>query len=303
MEFSFEMSMTVFNLVLLGAFAAVAIGWLLASRRPEWGDARAHTMSMQARLPFGTEATRLRVRGRARSILRTNMWALLCAVALIAVMFVTTPLAESPFAMWILAVVILLACLSVGTVTAQVRERLFSPAPDAPRIARLSPPRIDAYLGPWLRWPPVVLLAAASLATGGLALAALRGAPAALLAAAGATLALAVAATVTTRVFERLVRARPQPATDALELAWDDLFRTDALRSLRMSAAIACWIPFGVATAALWALVVPSPGPAPFSLLAGFPWWGVPLLQVVYTIRMGRLPLRLYPPAPAGGVA
>lgn len=302
---SFEIPTLVFNITLLCVFAAVPAVILVVSRRPDWGDGRAYATSMRARLPFGTDAVHRSVRARLRSVIRANMWGLFVAIVVMGVLFLTTPLATSPYAMWILSLILLMVVLAGGTLAAQLRERLFSPVPQAPRVARPVALRTRDYLGLWRTRVPVVLLVAAVLATAALSVTTILGvtALAALLSTAGALL-LAIAATAGTRWAERRILDQPQPASDTLELAWDDLFRADALSTLRMSASMTAWLPFGMATTLLVSLLLPAQTPELATLLGLFPWWGIPLLQVLYTLGTGKLPAALYPeflrtPAPA----
>lgn len=318
---SFEMPTVVFNVVLWCLFAAVPIVFLIVTVRPTWGDGRAYETSMRAKLPFGSDAVHQSVRARLRRIIRTNMWGMLGAILVVGTLFLATPIATTPYAMWILALLVVVGVLAGGTLIAQLRERLFSPAPEAPRVARMTMMRTRDYLGGWRTLTPVVLLVTAGAGTIGVAVATAVGLTSVgvLLMTAGGLL-FAVAVAVGTRWAERRVLAQPQPASDTLELAWDDLFRGDALGSMRMSAAMTAWLPLGLAAALLVSLVIDAgitilvPGAIPTStvglgdLMDLFPWWGIPVLQVLYTLGSGKLPASLYPdflrqPATAGAPA
>ncbi len=308
MSGSFEMPMMVFNLILLCALAAIPIVVLIVSARPGWGDASAYRTSMRARLPFGNDAVHRSVRARLRRITRVNMWGLLGAIVVLGVLFLATPLASTPYALWILTLLILVVALAGGTLVGQLRERLFAPEPEAPRIARLTDLRTRDYLGAWRTVTPVVLLIAATAGTLVLGILTVSGrVPLEMLLLTAGALVLAIAAAIGTRLLERHVLAQPQPASDTLELAWDDLFRVDALSSMRMSAAMTAWLPLGMVGAMLVSLVIDggislfTSGP-PFrsspdltELMTLFPWWGIPVLQIVYTLGNGRLPAALYP--------
>lgn len=305
---SFEIPTAVFNVALLCLFAAVPVVFLIVTARAGWGDSRAFQTSMRAKLPFGSDAVHRSVRERLRRITRTNMWGLLGAIVVMGTLFLTTSIARTPYAMWILTLLIVVGVLAGGTLTGQLRERLFSPAPEAPRVARLVALRPRDYLGGWRTLTPVVLLGSAAAGTAALAVATATGLlPPEVLVMAVGGLALAVAVTVGTRLAEQRVLAQPQPASDTVELAWDDLFRADALGTLRMSASMAAWLPLGLAVAAGVSLLidggvsalVADPRPAPAAdldaLMALFPWWGIPALQVLYALGAGRLPASLYP--------
>lgn len=113
-----------------------------------------------------------------------------------------------------------------------------------------------------------------------------------------AALLIAYSAVAGSRIAERAILRRPQPASNPLQLAWDDLFRADALGGLRLFAALAAWIPFGIA-AVMLSQAVGFAGTSPAGSLAwSFPWWGIPLLQVIYTFGSGKLPGTLHPGAP-----
>lgn len=288
---SFEMSVTAFNTMLLLASAAVPIGFLIATRKADWGDARAHETSMRARLPFCTDAVHRGVRVRLRTITRVNMWALLGAILLMGGLFLWTPLVSSSYAMWILTLVIVVAVVTTGSVVAQVRERLFSPTPAAPRIARATVMRTRDYLGAWRRLTPVVLLGSGTAATAALLASAPGRTDGGHIVATAAALVLAFAVTGATRVAEHRILDQPQPASDTLELARDDLFRADALGSLRMSAAMTSWLPLGMAATLLLSAWLPRPE----TLMGLFPWWGIPLLLVLYSLGSGKLPAALHP--------
>lgn len=302
---SFWIPTMIFNVALLCLFAAVPVVFLIVSRKPTWGDGRAYATSMRARLPFGTDAVHRSVRARLRSVIRANMWGLLVAILVMGTLFLTTPLATSPYAMWVLTLILLVVVLAGGTLAAQLRERLFSPVPDAPRVARPIALTTRDYLGRWRAIVPVALLLAATAATAALVITTIIGiAPLSPTLATVGALLLALAATVGTRWAERRILDRPQPASDTLELAWDDLFRADALGSLRMSAAMTALLPFGMAAIFLVSVWLPRQPPELTTLMGLFPWWGIPALQVLYALGSGKLPPALYPeflrvPAPA----
>ncbi len=293
---SFWMPTIIFNIAVLCLFAAVPVVFLIVSRKHTWGDTRAAAVSMRARLPFGTDSVYRSVRARVRSLTRVNMWGLCIAVAVMGALFLTTPLATSPNAMWILTLLILVVVLTGGTLATQLRERLFSPVPEAPRVARPVALGTRDYIGTWRTFAPVALLIAAAVATLSLVVMTILGvSPLTPTLATCGTLVLATTTNLGTRWAEGRVLDRPQPASDTLELAWDDLFRTDALSTLRMSAAMTAWLPFGMAASLLTAVWL-FPQPLQLASLVGlFPWAGVPLLQVLYTLGSGKLPAALYP--------
>ncbi|MBW9094033.1 hypothetical protein JNB62_10095 [Microbacterium jejuense] len=290
-----------FNIAFMAIFAVVLLVLLVVMTRPASCYRRADAMSVRLRLPYGTAATRDVVAARSR---RGTTWALTAALIGLcaAVPFLATPLAREPYFL----LIAVLPCIVLPTATANVvinlRERLFHPAPDVPRIARLTRMRSRDYLGsagarvPWvlagvLAFALVAIIAVSTAAPGRLAPSAVS----AFVAAAALTLCLHAA-----RPFlDRLVLDRPQPAADTLELAWDDAFRTETLRSLALAACQLSGIAIGMGaiaiapTATLWAAVAMQ-----------LPTWGAIVPQFVYVGWNGR-PLQpaLYPDwlrAPAG---
>lgn len=290
---SFELTATWMNGILLFAFTLVPIITLIATRAPDSGTARAHRYSMRARLPFGSDEVARSVRRHLRAVIRTNMWALLGVMMLADVTFAVAPWRDSPFFLWGVTVTLLLVVFGAAPVISGLHERLFSPAPTAIRIARGRQMRTGDYLGAWRRVTPNVLLAGGAL----LVVVAFSVQPTLsnpaepwMLWLAAGTMMLALVASVGGHLAERAVLARPQPASNTLELAWDDSFRADVLGSLRLAMSSAAWLPLGVATTILWLSIAPNA-----EFLPSFPWWGIPCLQVLYAIGEGQMRASLYP--------
>jgi hypothetical protein len=309
----FEMSFQAFNTILLCVAAAIPIVFLIAVRRDSWGVTRIQQISVRARLPIPTWDMWRSIRQRSRALLRANMWGLLAGIVVIGGLFVWTPLGSSPAAMWMFTLAALLT-LGIASTVVTVRERLFSPAPNAPRVARARALSVRDYLPAWAARLPACLLFVAALAYAGLLATTIAGAiaPATLLAAT-VLLSFAVLAAIAGRIAERRVLAQSQPASDTLELAWDDLFRVGTFAPLRMVAAMAAWLPLSLALAGIFHAVVGIDQPDWSQQFSLFPWYGVPFIQFGYILLDGRLPARLYPeylrsapafapvPAPMGG--
>jgi len=291
----FEMSFQAFNTILLCLAAVVPIVFLIVLRTDSWGVTRIQQMSMRARLPIPTWDMWHSIRHRARALLRANMWGMLGGIVVIGGLFVWTPLGAVPSAMWIFTLTLFLV-LGIASTIVTVRERLFPPAPAAPRIARATALRVRDYLPSWATHLPTWLLVAAVVTCAALGAATLGGALApTTFVVAAILLAFSLLVSAVCRLAERRVLARPQPASDTLELAWDDLFRVGTFAPLRMVAAMAAWLPLGLALTGLFFAVVGIDQPDSARLFSLFPWYGIPILQVGYTLLDGRLPARLYP--------
>lgn len=288
-----------FNAILLACVALIPITMLIVSRRPEWGASRAHRYSVRARLPFGSEEVAAAVRHHLRRLTRSNMWGSLAALALSGVVFLVSPMRDSPFFLWGVTVMLLMAVLAGSSAITSLRSRVFSPAAGAIRIARGQQLRTRDYLGPWRRLAPGALLAASALGVVALIAwpALRRGSEQWMLPLALCTLVFALLVFVATRTAERAVLARPQPASNTLELAWDDSFRADTLGWLRLSAAIAAWLPLGLAASIIWLLFLPAQPLDLAALAMHFPWWGIPILQLAYSLGEGQMRAALYPPS------
>lgn len=295
----------VLTALLLLVLAVVSAVMLLLTRRPSWAERQAYRLSERAGLPFGSDSVHDAVIARVRRSAAVSLISTLVAVVLTATVWLALSAARSPYLLWALAFVILVVVIAGSTVIDQLRDTTFHPTPSDTRVARLATVGVRQYLDGWrTRTPDVLLVCGAGmtvvvLAAGFLGLVAPVWSGVGLL-----TLAFALSVRVATTAMERRVLAHPQPATDGLELAWDDLFRTDALRSLRMSAALAAWVPVGLSFAVLLRAGLPLASSDAGAVLGVFPWWGIPALQVLYTVGQGRLRADLLPCAPratAGG--
>ncbi|WP_109209264.1 MULTISPECIES: hypothetical protein [Microbacterium] len=277
-----------FLAILLVVLTIIAIS--VSARRAAY--AAADRFSMRVRLPYGTEATRESVARRLRTgSIATSLTMVVTTFALSPLLL--TPVATTVTFMFIVVMVILVATGLVSAVVS-IRERLFHPAPAAPRIARPRALRTADYLGPFPRLLPWIL---GGIATAAVGLMVVRRAarpedvePAFAATAVFATIG-AVAVFVAMPFIERRVLAQPQPASDTLELAWDDALRTTALGSVRLSAALTAWMALALALGAVW-----IGSDALFSSFAQqLPTWGVIALTFVYPSNGRRLRGDLYP--------
>ena len=139
------------------------------------------------------------------------------------------------------------AALDVGF---SLRESLFRQGKDSPRLARSRVTSLRDYLSPWrLRLAPAFSLIAAVLCAVGMLLGLLGLIDVATFIRSPALPLLAVALLVffVGMAAERRVLGHPQPATDTLELAWDDAFKADTFRVLRVFATIVAWLAVAAA--------------------------------------------------------
>ncbi|GAA1932745.1 hypothetical protein GCM10009775_25920 [Microbacterium aoyamense] len=295
------------NIVLTIIVAIIAVCFLVAMWDRSSGRARADRFSMGVRLPYGSDQTRVSVARALRARAIAGAWAIVAGAAMAALLLLT-PLATSAFFIFYTLLTGVVVGNVIGTTIVAVHERLFHPAPDAPRVARARVMTAADYLGPArLRIPWVIAGAAAvaAVAVGVVAIAAPTRVQA------SAAIAAAVFGVVAAGVFialprlERLVLDQPQPASHSLELAWDDALRAATIMSLRLSCAIAGWLVLSFAIISLttpldtlwssWATQIPT--------------WGIIALSFIYPASTGRpLPAALYPdwlrhPVPAGSTS
>jgi hypothetical protein len=283
----------------------LCVGLVVAMSSKTSAYARADRFSMRVRLPYGSTTTRDSVARRSRVSSLTTAVTMLATTVILSPLLLT-PVAANP-AFPIIVVIPLLVATGFASAVVNVRERLFRPAPDAPRVARARALSAVDYLDRFRLMLPWVLAAAAVLAFTALALQWLRQPSRvddAFAAAALFALVVTVIVFVALPPVERLVLAQPQPATDTLELAWDDAFRTTALSALRLSAALSAWLACALALGALW-----LGAHGLFSTFASqVPTWGLIALTFIYPSTGRRLRADLYPewlrrPAVVGGPA
>jgi len=279
------------NLTMMLMLLALPVVFLVLSSRPGWGMRSAGQTALRAGLPFASAATQEHIGRAIRRRTRTGMRALLPAMAGYVLVLLFTPLGDASYASWVLVVIIVcgVTTLTAGVHTA--RDPLFRPPRGAVRVARAARLRTRDYLGTWRTLLPRVLLGVGVVAAGATAAGA-ASSPAlhSRLPLLVGCLIVALAVTVSTAVLEQRVLNRAQPASDVVELAWDDLFRTHALSSLRAGAAIASWLPVGAV-----AVTLLSAGAASTDTNAWLVFFGIPFLQLIYVIGSGRLPAALRP--------
>lgn len=272
---------------------AVGVGCLVAlilALRPDGGARRLKAYAQRAELPV-PQASETALLGRMRRAKIVEMSSALAACAISGAILATPFGATALFPLTVLLPVVLVTTL-LGSTALALREQLFSPTPDEPRVARAQVVRGADYLDGWQRAVTWVL---AALATAGLvwvAIDCLRGvaphpeaAPVMV-----AMTVVALGSVLAAPFVEAAIARRPQPAATPLELAWDDALRTSAMHATRFSAGVLC-----VTSVLLSSLVLlPNPGsPAtwPLSLVV----IAQVVLSRVYPTTGSPLPRRLFP--------
>jgi hypothetical protein len=288
------------NVVVMAAMIAVFTVLVIVGGSNTSAYARADRFSQRSRLPYGTEQTRESVVRHMRSAGRAGTIAALIGT-LWASCLLLTPLATSPVFVFVAVLPVLILTGAVSAAVS-VRERLFQPAPSAPRIARARALGVADYLDPFRRLLPWMLAPAAAVCLTAVCISVTRHPDrldGVLVFSLLIVSIVALATFVAVPILERMVLEQPQPATDTLELAWDDAFRATTLGQLRLALAFAAWIVLALSAGVLW--------PGSDGSFGGFalqvPTWGIIALQFVYPNTGRRLPHDLYPDWLRGPVA
>ncbi|MDY7543416.1 hypothetical protein KIV56_17705 [Cryobacterium breve] len=238
----------VFVWIILGAIALLDIGLLLYAQTERSRDRVFLQFWQKAGLPVQSDdiARAIRTRLRARST-AALVGALVGLLGSAAVLVLQPSLASSTF-IWLVVLPATLIGFSAVDVAVALRESLFRPPVDAPRLARPTIVTLSDYVSPWrLRAAPLLVLLAFLLTIAGILLGlagtvdlgAFLGSPAL------PVLALASAVLIAGIAASRKVLMHTQPATTELELAWDDAFRGETLRSLLLFETIIAWLAVG----------------------------------------------------------
>lgn len=289
-----------FTAAILCALALVPIIYLIRSRRHDLSAQQAARYERVVKLPFGTGENYLRVRERLSRRGRVAMWGLLVALVVWSPFVLWGASWGSSLFLWLITLSIVIGVLTVSSVTETVRDQLRAPSVDAPRVAHSRQLTARDYLQPWRR-----VLAPIALGTASVGVAAVlawrlvqpsRIATETVLWCAG-LLVFAIIVFVVMRVMERIVLSQPQVASDDLQLAWDDLFRADALWSLRSAATMAAALPLGIAAGTLTLTPIAATRPELSTLMS--PWTPVLIAaaQVTYSLGLGKMAASRYPAA------
>ena len=201
-------------------------------------------------LPSGTDDIATAVRRRIRYSTSASLTgALIGLLVSVVALYVNPSLASASF-IWLFIVPAVLTGMVALDVGFSLRDSLFRQGKDSPRIARSRVTTMRDYVSPWrLRLAPVFALIATVLSTGGMLLGLLGVIDGATFIRSPALPLLAVALIVffVGMAVERRVLRHPQPATDTLELAWDDAFKASTFRALRLFETIVAWLAVAAA--------------------------------------------------------
>ncbi|GAA5204505.1 hypothetical protein [Microbacterium jejuense] len=289
-----ERTTLLFNILAMGILAVVLIVMLFVMTGNAAAYRRADALSRGLRLPYGTAATRDVIAARGR---RSMVWTLAGAVVglCFTVPFLATPLGDEMYFLIAAGIPLIVVPAVTVQVVINLRERLFRPAPDVPRVARLTRMHVRDYLGrarlraPWMFAAILAAVAVAVVASRWIAPASVD--DTALVAFAVVTV-IAGALQAARPMLARLVLDQPQPAADTLELAWDDALRTGTLSSLSLASCQLSGVAIGLGTIALV-----GPGSLWAAMAMQLPTWGILVPQFIYQGWNGQLPLQpaLYP--------
>ncbi len=295
-----EFGLVWFSAALLCALALVPIVYLVRSRRLDLSAQQAARYERVAKLPFGTGENYVRVRERLTRRGRTAMWGVLAALVVWSPFVLWGASWGSSLFLWLITLSIVIGVLTVSSVAETVHDQLRAPSADTPRVAHSRRLTTQDYLQPWrCALAPVALGAASAGVTAVLAWWIAqpgRIATDTVLWCVG-FLAFAIIVFVVMRVMERVVLSQPQVASDDLQLAWDDLFRADALWSLRSAATMAAALPLGMAAGTLTLTPIAVAPPELTTIMSSWTPVLIGATQVTYSLGLGRMAASRYPAA------
>lgn len=242
----------------IAVFCAVFAGVLFLVQSSRYQQRLATRFWQKVGLPMATNGMwsiiSTRIKHRVTALMSGGLIGLLLCAG---VLYLSPSLGSDSFILAIMAPV-MFTCMAAFEVTVALRQTLFQPREHSSRLARPQATTLSDYVSPWrLRLAPAFGTVALVLCAGGLILgqvgvidsdAFIRSQALPLLA-----LALIIFGLVTAAEW-RILRHQ-QPASDTLELAWDDAFRADTFRALQMFEATIAWVAVvGAGTALLQGL-------------------------------------------------
>ncbi|HUG51808.1 MAG TPA: hypothetical protein VLZ78_12495 [Terrimesophilobacter sp.] len=170
---------------------------------------------------------------------------LLCAVAL----YFDPSLGTMSFT-WLVLGPAMLTGMAAFEVGFSLRHTMFQQNKESARLARPRATTVSYYVSPWRRrLAPMFGLAAIVLCACGMVLGHVGVIDEGTFIQGPALVMLAVALIVFLfgLAAERRILYHPQPASETLELAWDDAFRAESLRALRMFVTFVAWLAVAAA--------------------------------------------------------
>lgn len=199
---------------------------------------------------MGSDAVATAVRLRLSSRASAALWGGTLGLVGSAAAFALQPSLGSASYIWLVALPALLFGATALDLSVSLRNSLFRPPAGVDFVTRPRVTTMSDYVTPWrLLIAPLCVVVAAALCIGGVILGALHVIGRDSFIASGALWMFVFSAIVlvASLAVERRVLGQPQPATDTLELAWDDAFRADTLRMLRYSTTLVSWLAVAAA--------------------------------------------------------
>jgi hypothetical protein len=238
--------------IVLGVLLVLSIGMLVYFQTTAIQERAVLRFSTQVGLPLVSDAVSVAVRWHVRVRGSAMFGGGLIGLVVSAVVLFTNPSLGSAAFIWLVVSPAILTGMAISDVVTSLRSSLFRQRDGTPRIARPTATTQRDYVTAWrLRLGPACELAAGILCVFGIALGAAGriDARAFLTGPAFPFLALSLAVWLASAGAQRRILRQRQPVADTLELAWDDAFRGETLRSLRMFQTLVGWL--AVAAAAL----------------------------------------------------
>lgn len=229
----------------IGALALITVVMLFFGRTARYQERLVLRFWQRIGLPLETDQIAGAVRRRISHRSTAQSTGTLVGLLVSALALILNPSLASLTFMWLFALPAVLTCMAAGDLVLSLRSSLFRRHPDAARLARSSATTLRDYVSGWrLHLAPVFILISGALCGCGVALGALGAIDLRhfVLSTAFPLLALSILVLLAGMAMERRILRRSQPAADTLELAWDDAFRAETFRALRLFETIVAWL-------------------------------------------------------------
>ncbi|MES2093644.1 MAG: hypothetical protein V4531_07520 [Actinomycetota bacterium] len=236
--------------ILLDVLLLTCGGLLINAQSSGFRDREALRFATDVGLPLVSDTVHDAVRRHVR--VRASAMAVGGTVGLVvsAAVLLASPSLGSASFVWLITAPAILSAMATVEVAVSLRESLFRHRDGVPRVARSSAPTLADYVSLWrLRLAPVCELVAVILCAVGVALGILGSIDLAAFLGGAALPFLLVSLVVAaaSMVAQRRILRESQPVSDTLELAWDDAFRGETLRGLRMVQSLIAWLAVAAA--------------------------------------------------------